>query len=215
MNMSNLSAFFQDAYDRYGNYILALVLAGSAGWFGYKYYRNWTEQKAFTQFAESMEDYYKLAATSTEPSAWQDAQVGLAAQAKNNSGSVLAPYFIALQADAQLKEGNIEGALATYAQVLAKLPKNSPLYSLYVIKQALIKIDSPAEIVHFNGVKELKDIAADEKSPVRDMALYYLGYYAWAGNDIATAESYFNTLIRQYKDSTWSKMALAKLQATA
>lgn len=214
MNMSNLSARFQDLYDRYGNYLLAILIAGSASWFGYKYYRNWSEQKSFTQFAESIDDYNKLALRDGKSSEWQDIQTGLSARAQSNSGSSLAPYFSALQADAQIKEGNIDGALATYDKLLAKLPKNSPLYPLYVIKQALIKTDATQESVRVDGMKILELIALDPKSPVQDMALYYLGYFAWAANDLTTAEKYFDILIKNSQDSVWAKMAMAKLEVT-
>lgn len=215
MNMSNVSVYAKDLYDRYGIYLLSALLIGSGSWFGYKYYRKSVERKSFAQFAESLDDYYKLAAAPTTKAAWQDAQAGLAERAKANSGSALAPYFIALQADALLKEGNRDAALATYAQVLAQLPKDSPLVPLYTIKHALIQIDSSEEATRLAGMKALQTIAADKNSPVQDMALYNLGYLAWVSNDIATAENNFRKLIVEHKDSVWAKMALAKLEATA
>lgn len=215
MNMSNAANYVRDLYDRYGIYLLSALLIGSGSWFGYKYYRKSIERKSFAQFAESLDDYYKLAAAPTTKTAWQDAQAGLEARAKTNSGSSLAPYFVALQADALLKEGNRDAAIATYAKVLSQLPKNSPFIPLYTIKHALIQIDSAEEATRLAGMKALEAIAADNNSPVQDMALYNLGYLAWVSNNIAAAENNFRKLILEHKDSVWAKMALAKLEATA
>lgn len=213
MNMSTLSVQAKDLYDRYGIYLLSALLIGSGSWFGYKYYRRTVERKSFAQFAESLDDYYKLAATSTTASAWQDAQAGLEARAKAHKGSALAPYFVALQADALLKQGNRDAALAAYNTVIAQLPKDSPLLPLYTIKHALIQIDSSDEATRVAGIKALEAIAADKNSPVQDMALYNLGYAAWVANDITNAENNFKKVILQHKDSVWAKMALAKLEA--
>lgn len=215
MTVAQLSGYMQDLYDRYGLYVLGALALGSASWFGYTYYRKHVEQKAFTQFSESLEDYYKLAGAQTAKSGWQDAQAGLAARATSNKHSYLAPYFSALQADAQLKEGDREGALKTLTQVLAALPKEAPLVPLYTIKKALIEIDSADEATRVQGMKNLQALAADDKSPVQDMALYYLGYFAWVAHDIVTAEKEFGKVIMNHKDSVWAKLALSKLEATA
>jgi hypothetical protein len=203
-------------------YQTALVVVGIAaglgavGWFGYSWYRVRVEQQAHKAFVESVNDYTAMEKSTQEQPAWHDIGQALANRAQEHKNSVLAPYFLLYQADALLHEGKRENSIEIMNTALEKISKNLPLYYLYALKRALVKIDSNQELLHNEGLKELDELSTNSENPLQDMALYYKGYNAFAAGDAAQAQQVWVQLFAPaYKESLWAQLAQARLQGLA
>ena len=185
------------------------VLAGllAAGWFGYSWYVRSKEQAAYKDLAESIDGYNKSRLSGTEK--WTDVERGFEEGAKRNASSKLQPYFLVYQADALIEEGKQKEALALYDKALGLIPRSNPLYFLYAIKRALMKLDATDDGMQKQGRQELTMLAHDTANPMQDMARYYSGLDALSQGDASTAENYFKEISQQ--SAYWYQKAQEKL----
>ncbi len=199
-------------------YIQALIIAGSiaviaaTGWFGYQWYTRRAEQKAYADLATTSESY-KKAVASQDAEKIKDSERAFAAAAQKYKNSSLAPYFLSYQADALVQQDKKTEALAVMDQMISKIKKESPLYSYYALKRALMKLDATQEDMQQAGRQELANLAQDNSNPVRDMALYYNGLEASRQGDLEKAASNWSELVSKAKpDSQWRALAQEQLQ---
>jgi hypothetical protein len=216
---SVLNEWFYDLkQDRFSLLALIAIVIGLAGWgswWGYKTYVTRRDQAAQLILSSCMQTYQKA---SSQPStqAWSEVDTACLLGYQEHSSSSLAPYFLALRADALMEQSKKDEAAAVMNQMMQKLSSSSPLYFLYKTKVALMKFDtSPqAEAV----LEELNALAYDKNNKNADIALYYTGYYYFHHKDLENAQKAWNNLIANYKtndkntSSPWAALAEYKLQ---
>lgn len=193
--------------------LLAILLFSIVIYFGYQWYSINRDRQAQRVFAEVLDQYEHAVA--------QDKLENLGQLAKDfhkgyedHKSSSLAPYFLAFESQIYQTQGAKDEALALMKQSLTEMQKENPLYYLYAIKLALLKLDSSIE--HQDGVSDLVAISEQLKNPHRDMALYWLGYDFYAAGNSAQAEEYWSKLIREFgSNSIWSHTAQEKFQFMA
>ncbi len=139
---------------------------------------------------------------------------------EQNKNTHTGPYFLALQADALAQEGKIDKALEVMQEAVNQMSANSELYWMYKTKLGLFKLDSSDEKVKQAGLKELESIAQTKENANKDIALYYLGLYAWSKNQVEEAKQWWQQVERiesksQDQLSPWIKMAQEKLLVIA
>jgi tetratricopeptide (TPR) repeat protein len=165
----------------------------------YIYNRDLRAQASFAEGYELYEaalgvDLSSEKASSKEKTLWAEVEMAFNSGYNQFSSSTLAPFFLAFQAEALVRQGKLEDAIQTMKMMLAVLPKRSPFLGIYATKKALMLIDSSDEAQKKEGLEELIRVADDTNNGNRDMALYYLGnYYATVG-DIAQAQERFKQL---------------------
>ena len=222
--MTNITeSFSYDRLARLSALAIMLALVGVAGWFGYSWYKQRINYAAYNDFMQHQESYKKLLAASPgKPSADKLQEVGQAfiVGAEQHKNSALAPFFLVYRAEIAEQQGKPEEALEYIHKALASMPKDSPLYEYYALKQALLKLDRPSQlpgqVVHEQsqkeGMQELAQLAQSADAGIRDMALYYKGLYEYAHNNIAQARESWNLLLSKAKpDSHWRMLAQEKL----
>ena len=208
--MSLMGNGLQDKRIQYA--ILALLLCGllSAGWFGYTLFRARAERKAYTDLAQSIDGYLKARGVASTNEKWADVASAFKVAAQRHRSSHLHPYFLLYEADALLQQGKQKDALALMQHALSQIPKTQPLYYLYAIKQALVKIDLPDTASQ--GRQELELLARDTGNPVQDMARYYRALDAELRGESVEAEKLFQELRAQGDpSSTWVHRAQTKV----
>lgn len=205
------------AYDwiqKYSNYFIALAALaalGAGGWFGYRLYVDKYEQSAYKDLAENIEGFQK-AVSSGNSARYLDVERAFAIAGDRHKKSKLYPYFLAYKADILGIEGKQKEAIETMNALLSSIDKKQPLYYLYAIKSALMKLDSSDEAVKNEGRTTLMQLAEDNQNPVRDMALYYRGLEAWQKGDVAEGKKFWNQIVMQgKKDSPWYRLAAEKM----
>lgn len=182
---------------------------------GYRWYIRRYNERAQLALAEAL-DVYQKASREKAPHLWEEARQALAKGHEDFAGSSLDPYFLAYESDVVRYQGDHAKAVALMTAAVRAMSKSSPLYGPYQIKLALIKVDSPDQKVHADGLADLEQLAQRGKSDHRDEALYYRGLIAFDSADRAMAEKYWNELIKEFgKDSVWAQVAQAKLDYMA
>lgn len=197
--------------------ILALMSALiAAGWFGYRWYSDRYEQAAYKDLAESIDGYHKALVSSQEGDRWTDVERAFTVGAERHQKSRLYPYFLAYKADALIHQGKQQEALAAMKSLTQQLPLDNPLYYLYKVKYALIKLDATDTATQQEGRQELIQFGQDVKNPVRDMALYQAGLDAWYKGNKEQAQKLWDIILnRSTKESHWYQLAQAKVRSEA
>ena len=194
---------------------IGCVLVGCAAYYLYKRdqrHKNEVAQIAFAQTIAEMHNSQK------DSDLWSS--VGLAAQTgyRSYNKTIFGPYFLALESEAEVEQGNNAKSLELLELALKELGKKTPLYYVYKTKAALLKLDNEDVAVQTAGYNDLQALAQDEDNKNRDQALYYLGEYYHNQNDTARAQETWKELVTEFQASEdtamspWAYLVLPKLQ---
>lgn len=157
-------------------------------------YFSWSQKKqaAYQALSETLIEHDRAY---TSPDLWSDVEFGGRTGYRQFTGSVVAPYFIFLQAEALIQIGKLAEALEAMKQGIEKLPKKSPLYDYFALKVARLKMSMADQSMQNEGLQEIETIARDEQVLARDKALYILAEYYEQQGDV------------QKSIDTWQRLA--------
>jgi len=206
--------FLLNGIDNYIWIILFVVIAlGGAG----KWYRmRMTNQEQLAQrvYTEALDEFQRGLAG--YDAAWPNIVRLVDVAYERHASSTVAPYLLALKADALVREDKQDEAINTMSTALEKIPTTSPLYFLYKTKQALMMLDSKQEQIKQNGINVLRKLAQNNDNTNNDMARFYLGSYYIAIGDKKTGEPLLVSLMEsqegQESKSPWVEKAEQLLQ---
>lgn len=204
------NSFLGNAYVRI---VLGLLLVGAASWgvyFGYMAYRSYRNQEAQKVLSICLEEYTKALSGANElwPSVEMSCQLGY----EQNRSSDLAPYFLAVKAEALLHQGKKSDVQEVLDTMMQSLPTSSPLHYAYATQKALIEMDADDPMVAQKGLDSLKVLADTKSNHNRDLALYYLGLYHWSHDQVEQAQDVWQELTKDFATSPWSQAVAYKLQ---
>ncbi len=143
---------------------------------------------------------------------WPEIEVAARTGYQQYSSTSLAPYFLAVQADALIEQNKNSEALALMSESLAQLSQTSPLYFIYATKQARVMLDSEDEKIKAEGLEQLISLSKNNNNLQKDETLYYLGSYYMNGGEKEKAVVAFNEIIEITKNQTdypspWMRLA--------
>lgn len=197
--------------------IIALSGLGAAGWHFYTNYKLTQQQEAQLNLADVLQDRQKAILGMTN---WDQAALSADLGYRLHQSSWAGPYFLLADADGQAHEGKLNEAITTLDSALKNMPSKNPLYSFFLLKQALFKVQSPEQSVQQEGIAMLETIAKDSAALNRDAALYYLGYLAFSNNDNKKAKDYWLQVQQEFPQtdegaSGWAQLATEQLKSLA
>jgi tetratricopeptide (TPR) repeat protein len=210
--VSSLRAYLSESWDelkkdrssRYTAYVLLIVGLSAAGWFGWHLHVQRREAAALQAFS-SVYALYQEALQSTQPD-WPSVTNACATEYTAHRGSNLAPFFMAFQADALVHEGKNGQAIDILRKALALMKKDGSYYYAYATKLALLLQAAGSAEYTDEGTALLEQLAADNKNPVRDAALYYLGHAAWWHNNVEVPAQWQNLRDNFGAHSLWAQL---------
>lgn len=222
--LSSLSTFATDLFEEYRSLIVTVgfIVAGAAllvGGFTYHRFNvEQREQRAHAAFAECMQEYDR--AFQGQDDAWLNVETLCHVAYEQHTNSVLAPFFLAYQAEALIQQKKNDEALAVMDQALAAMPSSLSVTAFYAIKRALMRLDSEDQAVKDAGLQELQALADDASNNAQDVALYYLGAYQWEQDNIDGARDTWEKLQvfaqgSRDEQSPWAVMAQDRLAVLA
>lgn len=203
--------FKRDARTRYmvvGGIILVILIADVVG---YRWYSRRYDGRAQMALSQAIEVLDK-AATGNVQTLWKEAENAFRDGYQRYPRSSVAPYLLSYWADTVVHQGDLARGIDLMDKAVLAISKSSPLYYIFVVKRALMRIDSPDATVVAQGKKELHAAAQDKKNPQRDEALYFEGLIAFDGGDRAGAEKVWQELLSLGAKSVWGQVARAKLE---
>lgn len=193
--------------------ILAIIAA--IGYGSYSWYVSSREAYAHRLLTSGLQEF-EQALTQDNPQAWQSVTETFAEGYKRAQSSNLAPFFLAFESEALLRQGKTTEARERMQQMMKQLSQKSPFYYTYAIKAAMINIDADDEEIKEQGIKQLTSLAQNMKNPQRDYALYQLGFYYFMHEQTDKAKEYFARLVREFAaTSPWAHQAQMLLVSIA
>ncbi len=209
--LATVQDMFSDKRVHFAGLIVILVGLGTFGWFGYSWYRKGVEQVAHKELAESIDSYSRIMGDQSD---LLDSERAFAAGAKEHSSSVLYPFFLSFQADTLIRQGKLVDGAGLLDQAVKAMSTQHPLYYLYALKAALVKIDTQDATLEKQGRSEIDKLSSSKANPLKDMALYYKALDADTRDEHDLARSTFQEIIaHNKKDSYWYQLADIKLKA--
>ncbi len=193
---------------------IILLAVAIFGFLGYRWYVVYREQAAQKVFANYLKEYDK--AEQGAPSDLEHAQMLFKLGYQQQSGSRLAPYFLAFQSDTLIKQGKIDEALDVMDTMIKVLPEKAPLTALYKTKRALLLLDADDESKQKTGLDALEQLAYSKENQYNDLALFYVGRYYWVTDNLDQAKKAWQELANQQRDqrlapSPWLDQVQEKL----
>lgn len=197
-------------------FIIGAALIGLcfAGAYAYWIYNNHQQQSAQVALATCLEEYNRA---HEDSSVWP--MVGLASSTgyRQHSSSSLAPYFLLIEAQSLLGQDKYEEAIQLLDKAIGMIPHHSPLYYLYAIQSARVKITSNDETIKNAGLNELEALSANEKNINRDEALYYLADHYEQQGSFERSKEIFHKLVVAFPEgglaaSPWALLAQEKIK---
>lgn len=154
-------------------------------------------------------------------------------QRAEHEGSAYAPYMHMAEIDLHLYQGHYAPAMRGLQAALQEF-SGTPVFYLCRTKFALVSLDRIHQIgtdaneqeegdpeirksLQEQLVKELTEVAYDQKNHYRDYALYYLGRYYFATGNMAEAKRVWQDLIDSQRiekmhQSPWAVLAQSKIE---
>lgn len=188
-----------------------VVILVGAGVYGYRMYMMQRNSEAFGVLGRYIERYM---GDKKSGARLDDGALQLEAQAF--SGSAASPYFTALEAQDLLSQGKVAEAEPLLEKAVNAMPLSSPLTDLYLVKLALVRLDSGDQVKVEKGLKSLQALAGyDKESPAWDVAVYYLGRYHWVKGNVEEAKKIWtealaavekagvSSVAKRYSESPW------------
>ena len=209
--------------------VVALVLGiGGGSYYGYRLINQRWSQKAQVAFAESYDVFNQAvaaqfndkAAADAKREMWEQAEIDFKRAYENNAHASLAPFLKAFRGQTLLFEGDREEAVTVMTEAVAKMGSSNPYKGLYEIGLAFVMLDGDEASIE-KGIKQLEDVASNEKNTFQDMALYYLGLYFNVLGEPDKAVGYWKQIKQDAMASTskrgespWAKLVKIKLSET-
>lgn len=191
--------------------IFVIVLGGGLWW--YNFYTMNREMAAQRTFEHCLQEYQSAL---RNDALWPQVEMEFSLGYDQYAHTRLAPYFLVFKVDALLKQNKKEEAYVLMDSVLPLL-SGSPLSVFYKTKVALMLLDMSDQDHVKKGLSLLEELAYDDAHSNSDVALYYLGSYYLAHNQIDNACRVWQKLVDQYPttgtltSSPWASLAREKL----
>ncbi len=198
-------------YAKHVGISIGAVLALIGAFLAYRWYVQYREQAAQKAWAEQLVEYHR-AVQSGLPQDWEHVAMQFKFAHERHSSANTAPYLLAFQAQAVAKQGKLTDAIDVQSQLLDDVSRKSPMYPLFKMQRALMMLDTDDETMQQKGLQELIEVAQDKHNKFNDMALYYLGRYYWAKDDVGEAQKIWQELVDSHREeqiapSPWVKAA--------
>ena len=212
--------------------ILSMLLALAVGIYGYCYYKQQREEKAYRALVTSLEyfdapfvkdgenkddlDFLSKKEFKTAEEKWKKVDEIFKGAYKSHGSSGLASFFLAYRSQALLELKDLPKAIELLRLSLSDMP-NGSVKEYYKSKLALMLIDTKSANGAGEGIKILKQLALDDTNVAHDRALYHLGEYYWHEKKFSEAKNYWNQLVLKYGKqerypSPWVEPARDKLR---
>jgi len=200
--------------------IVGTTLAASVGgWYTYRYFDLQKEDSAHTILVDCLTQYEEAAQGKSQ---WSNVIAMCQAGYEKYTTTKVAPYILAVEVDALLADQKQAQALEKLDLMLTRLTSSSPLYNLYAMKHALVRMDMPDQSVKDKGLSDLEKLASDNSNIYNDAAQFYVGmYYRDQGQSTKAADVWKrliainDTVSDDQAKSPWAVLAQEKINGLA
>ncbi len=171
--------------------VLTVALLAIGVW-GYLYHKNNVRANAYKDFMAAMQ-YYNGALTAKSDK-WQQTEQVFRQGYEKYKNTEMAPVFLAFLSESLLNLGKTDQAIESLSSFIDNV-SSKEIKDCYVLKVALIKMDSRDMKVKEEGLKSLIAIANDDSNFSSEIALYQAGSYFWNQKNYNEAKNYWQRFL--------------------
>jgi tetratricopeptide (TPR) repeat protein len=199
---------FVTEYQKQITYILCGIVAIALIFFGYRFFAQRAETKAFTLLAQTQSKYDSLIKTSSKTEAYlqvTEAFQSIIKKYGNNAAGKLARVIYAnISYDAQ----QYQKAIALYKQSLSDFKDDKFVYNMILsdLGYAYQHVEDGQ-----NAAAYFEKAASSTDSTIREEALFNLGLMYKKSGEIAKSQKLLQEILNNYPDSIYSDMVKEEL----
>jgi tetratricopeptide (TPR) repeat protein len=199
---------FVTGYQKQISYVLCAIVAIALIFFGYRFFTQRAETKAFTLLGQTQAKYDTLKETSSETEAYRQVAEAFQNIIKKYGGNAAGKFARVVYANISYDAAQYEKAIALYKQSLSDFKDEKFVYNM--ILSNLGYAYQRAEDGQ-NAVAYFEKAASATDSPIREEALFNLGLmYEKSGED-AKSQKVLQEILNNYPDSIYSDIVEEEL----
>jgi tetratricopeptide (TPR) repeat protein len=199
---------FVTGYQRQIFYIICTIVVIALIFFGYRFFAQRAETKAFTLLGQAQSKYDTLKETSSETAAYRQVSEAFQSIIKNYGGNAAGKFARIIYANISYNAAQYEKAIALYKQSLSDFKDDKFFYDMILsnLGYAYQRVEDGQ-----NAAAYFEKAASATDLPIREEALFNLGLmYEKSGED-AKSQKMLQEIVNNYPDSFYFDMVEEEL----
>jgi tetratricopeptide (TPR) repeat protein len=204
---SKAIAFFT-GYQKQISYILSTILVIAVLFFGYRFFAQRAETKAFTLLGQTQSKYDTLKETTSETEAYSQVSEAFQSIIKKYGGNAAGKLARVIYANISYDAAEYEKAIALYKKSLNDFKDDKFIYNMILsnLAYAYQRIDDGQ-----NATAYFEKAASAKDSPIREEALFNLGLMYEKSEEDAKSQKMLEEILNTYPDSIYSDIVEEEL----
>jgi tetratricopeptide (TPR) repeat protein len=201
---------FASANQKQLSYGLCALVAVALVFFGYRFFAQRAEQRAFALLAQTMASYEINKKELSPQEAYSKASEELERLVKKYGGNAGGKLARVRYANISYEAGDYHKAIELYKQALNDFKDDQLVYQLILssLGYAYQRIEDDR-----NAVKYFEELSSETDSGMRDEALFNLGLLQEKLGDFASSRKAFQEIISKYPNSIYFDIVQEKLSS--
>jgi tetratricopeptide (TPR) repeat protein len=199
---------FVTGYQKQISYVICTIVALALIFFGYRFFEQRAETKAFTLLGQTQAKYDTLKEKSSETAAYRQLAEAFQSIIKKYGGNAAGKFARLIYANISYDAAQYEKAIALYKQSLNDFKDDKFVYDMILgnLGHAYQRIEDGQ-----NAAAYFEKAASAKDSPIREDALFNLGLmYEESGED-AKGRKMLQEILNNYPNSIYFEMAEEEL----
>jgi tetratricopeptide (TPR) repeat protein len=199
---------FVTGYQKQISYVICTIVAIALIFFGYRFFEQRAETKAFTLLGQTQAKYDTLKEKSSETAAYRQVTEAFQSILKKYGGNAAGKFARLIYANISYDAAQYEKAIALYKQSLSDFKDDKFVYDMILcnLGHAYQRVEDGQ-----NAAAYFEKAASATDSPIREDALFNLGQmYEESGED-AKGRKMLQEILNNYPNSIYFEMVQEEL----
>jgi tetratricopeptide (TPR) repeat protein len=210
MTLTGKAITFVTGYQKQISYLLCTIMAIVLIFFGYRFFAQRAETKAFTRLGQTQSKYDTLKKTSSETAAYSQVSEAFQSIIKKYGGNAASKLARVMYANISYDAQQYEKAIALYKQSLNDFKDDKLVYNMVLsnLGHAYQRVDDEQ-----NAAAYFEKAASATDSPIREEALFNLGLMYEKLGESAKSQKMLQEILKNHPDSIYFDLAEEELSA--
>jgi tetratricopeptide (TPR) repeat protein len=199
---------FVSGYQKQISYMLCTIVAVALFFFGYRFFAQRAETKAFTLLGQTQSKYDTLIKTSSETAAYSQVSEAFQSIIKKYGGNAGGKLARVIYANISYDARQYEKAIALYKQSLSDFKDDKFVYNMILsnLGHAYQRVEDGQ-----NATAYFEKAASATDSPIREEALFNLGLMYEKLGEAAKGQKTLQEILNNHPDSIYFDMVEEEL----
>ena len=201
---------FVTEYQKQISYLLCTIIAIALIFFGYRFFAQRAETKAFTRLGQAQSKYETLKKTSSETAAYSQVSEAFQSIIKKYGGNAGGKLARVIYANISYDAQQYEKAISLYKQSLNDFKNDKLVYNMVLsnLGHAYQRIEDTQ-----NAAAYFEEAASAADSPIREDALFNLGLMYEKLGESTKSQKMLQEILNNHPDSIYFDLVEEELNA--